>query len=348
MRQHIFHGVAGNTLQKKVHDAAVRRITKNSQIAELIAISQDEKRFDETMEILKETLARVASPEEVKKCLGNGGGKFVDFDTSGARWHILKMASRKVADEIHLMDKKKREKFLKTFPLDGSRTPCLQLSAFHLMDLDTTEEHLTTMFQDAEEKRDWRLIGSTLGRLALDPKLSLLALRLSKQWLTLRGQAKVRLLEKDDQIKAEEEIQQCFLYYVTRGRQQERVLRDLAVYYRGQKNLALAECFWKAYRTYSGSKFGDLVYDEMIGSEDVAVIANTLTTIEEISTLLLALRNQFFDAAGRRIIDTLVGRALSLDDKECSYLKKVVESLYAAHFNNFADDIRLKVSRQRK
>ena len=340
IREKILQGVESDTLKEKVQQTALEKIKRDAHLNDLLAISQDADRFNETIAIVKQMLEKL--PAEVKTSLGNIDRDFIDYENSGTRWHLLRQISLRFAKEIHLMGPKKQKRFISDIN-EHAKDPCLSYAFLQLIDFQNTEKHLEMLFKDAQQNKDWKLIGTTLGRLVLDPKLSALVTRLCKRWLTLREEAKSRLLEEEDRNKAEEEILEHFLFYVMQGKKQEKVLRDLAVHYGAHKETPLAEKLWKAHRSYIGDKFGTLVYRGTIGTEHAAVIANTLESIDDVSTLLLALRNHSLDVSARSTIDLLIDKAIKMDDEEYSHLRKVADNLYAARFDHFADTIKEKV-----
>lgn len=341
IRENILQGVESDTLREKVQQTTQEKMKRDAHLNDLLKISQDAARFNETMAIVRKILEKL--PAEVKESLGNINRDFIDYENGGARWQLLRQISLRFAKEIHLMNPKKQKRFINDIK-EQANDPCLAYAFLQLIDFQNTDKHLEMLFEDAQKNNEWKLIGTTLGRLVLDPKLSALTTRLCKRWLTLSEDAKSRLLEKEDQNKAEEQIQNDFLFYVMQGKKQEKVLRDLAVHYGSQKETVLAEKLWKAHRKYIGDKFGTLVYRGTIGVEHAAIIANTLENIDDVSTLLLALRNHSFDASTRSTIDLLIDKAIKIDDEEYSHLRKVADNLYAAHFDHFADTIREKVA----
>ncbi|HEY4832387.1 MAG TPA: leucine-rich repeat domain-containing protein, partial [Waddliaceae bacterium] len=191
VREAILQGVESGTLKEKVQQSALEKIKRDAHFSDLIAISQDSNRFNETIAIVKQMLEKL--PAEVKDSLGNIDRDFIDYENSGARWHLLRQISRRFAKEIHLMNPKKRKRFINDIN-EQSKDPCLSHAFLQLVDFQNTEKHLEMLLKDAEKNNEWKLIGTTIGRLVLDPKLSSLVTRLCKRWLTLGEETKSRLL----------------------------------------------------------------------------------------------------------------------------------------------------------
>jgi hypothetical protein len=343
IKRTIMQGTTKDSMQDKVYRSAAAKIEKHGQLVKLMDIAADRKLFNETMKSALAMLEQLLMPLEITNLFGDLKKDYLDYENTGSRWHILSETSKRIASEVVLLRGIKRSKFLDAHFLSTSKECYKQFTYLTLLDLETTKNHIGQLLQDSEKQKDWKTIGKTLGRLALDPKLSPIAVRLGKQWLTLSNEAKTNIVDKKAQDTAQETILSHFLYFVSQGKEQDQTLRDLAIHFRKVGNNSLAERFWKEYWKYAGSNLGDIVASDTLAVEDIEIIANTVTTIDDTLTLLLAVRNVSTSKTIQKVIAQLIDKALVLDDKAYSKLKKVTETFYAGHFDYLAETIRQKV-----
>lgn len=330
--------IGENVLIKKIYRAAKTKIDKHAQQSRLIVIADNQEQFNQTMQSLKEMLQQlISSKKEIRQTFDLLDRDFSDYPNTGARWQALRTVCKQVAQER--LQTKNYAKWKKLF--EGSEEPHLCFTLLTLVDFENSETNLQLLLEDAERKKKWEFIGDTLGRLALDPKLAPLALRLGKQWLTLSKKARVDLSDQKVQ-EHEETIQEKFLFYVTRGKGQERALRMLASHYNKQDTRVSAEKLWRAHylylkKTLKETQLGDLVYNEQIAIEDIVLIANVLNSeknLDATTALLFGLRNHALEPATKRVIHSLVDTAKRLDDNEMSNLRGLTHILYQNHFDD--------------
>lgn len=331
------------SVQDKVFQAASAKIKKHAQLAKLQKLADGRALFNETIKQTLAMLEQLFTPLEITNLFGDLKKDYLDYENTGSRWHILRETSKKIASEAFLLKGNKKKKFLESHLLAASSDASKRYTYLSLLDLETTEEHLKKLLQDLEKEKDWKTIGNTIGRLALDPKFSSVAIRLAKQWLTLSDVAKTSIVDKKSQIAAEETLLKHFLHFVALGKGQDRTLHDLAVYFRKCGKNSTAEKFWKEYAKYAGSNFGDIIASDSLEVQDLELIANQATTIDETLMLLLAMKHIAGAKAIQNTINKLIDKALQLDDKMYSKLKMVAENLYTGHFDYLAEKIHSKV-----
>lgn len=342
-RRSILQIVEKGSVAEKIQREAESKIEKHAALSRLLNTAGERKLFNKTMQNLKKMLEKLLPEREVVKIFGDLSRDFVDYQNTGSRWHQLREASKVVAEELLKLRGKKRREFFNQFQLEITNLAHKSYIYYSLLEFESSEEHLRKLFEDAEKNKEWAIIGSTLGRLALDHKMAPLAIKLARQWLKLSEEAKVKIPEENARAVAAAEILNHFFWYVGQGRGQEKTIRELAVHFRKAGCAAQAERFWMEQRKYDPNRLLELIESGDIEHGDLELIAHYLSDMNALTSHIYALRKDFHHAGVQRVVEGLIDKALVLDDKEYSGLKMVAERLYASGFDHLAEAIEKKV-----